>query len=339
MPDPPASALAATGPADREVGAVRTLAALGPFFAVTDEQLRSVVAQTEAAAARIIVALTALGDAQARSATCIGQTNTRLVSVAEQGDAALHKLTGTLGAYLADRLAVSRSARATIDHVSQYMHGLDALTSSLNKICSSIRMLALNANIEATRAGEHGRGFQVIARELQALARDSQDAVTEARCRISTVQQTVDSALASAGTRESGEVEQARIEALIAELDGIGATSTRAIIDVARSDLAEIEAQTAAVGRQVLALFGQIQFQDVVRQQIEGVSEGVRLLEGHLQHIGDALDDPRSDQAIDSERLLDKVRVRYVTQIQRANDAKVVGAEHASEAAPSIELF
>jgi methyl-accepting chemotaxis protein PixJ len=76
--------------------------------------------------------------------------------------------------------------RATVAETNQRIKRLSESSQKVSKIVSLIghfttqtQMLALNASIEATRAGQYGRGFAVVADEVRSLARQSAEAATE----------------------------------------------------------------------------------------------------------------------------------------------------------------
>lgn len=62
----------------------------------------------------------------------------------------------------------------------------------INEITTKTHLLALNAGIEASRAGDAGRGFAVVASEVQKLAAQTQDATTQIRKHIDNVQTAVE---------------------------------------------------------------------------------------------------------------------------------------------------
>ncbi len=63
-----------------------------------------------------------------------------------------------------------------LDLQSQTSH-IESINTFLSGIASQTSLLALNASIEAAHAGEHGRGFSIVAQEIKKLAAQSQSAV------------------------------------------------------------------------------------------------------------------------------------------------------------------
>ena len=90
--------------------------------------------------------------------------------------------------------SVSKSADV-IAELGQESDKIGKIVDAISQIAEQTNLLALNAAIEAARAGEHGRGFAVVADEVRKLAEQSQTSAGEISSLISSIQEKAQNAV------------------------------------------------------------------------------------------------------------------------------------------------
>jgi methyl-accepting chemotaxis protein len=93
-----------------------------------------------------------------------------------------------------------QEAATVIHELESNAQGINQILSTIQGIAEQTNLLALNAAIEAARAGEQGRGFAVVADEVRVLSKRTHDSTEEIRSMIDTLQKNTHQAVNSMQT-------------------------------------------------------------------------------------------------------------------------------------------
>lgn len=199
-------------------------------------------------------------------------------------------------------------------------------------------MLSFNAAIEATRAGEAGKGFAVVASEVKQLSRGSDKAAVDIQDGIARLQVAISVSLQSMvhnrleAERKGFDVISDSIAELTENLDRF--------ISHQRDVMTKIHEASEVIAHPIMALIGSIQFQDITRQELQHVSQGMEFVASHSGQLRVVLEDFGKDHDLDSiQTMIAELMEQYVMSQERNIHNAAIGNGELEETGPLVQLF
>jgi methyl-accepting chemotaxis protein len=249
--------------------------------------------------------------ASSATGSSVGDGQDGLVAVFHRSEAELGAVIASLNAAMASKSDMLTQIR----NLNQFASELDAMAADVARIAGQTNLLALNAAIEAARAGEAGRGFAVVADEVRNLSNLSGDTGK----RISQTVRIIISAIADtcAQAETSTEREDASISASEAKI-GTVLSAFKDITGTLVESAEHLRSESIGIKTELDKTLVQLQFQDRVSQMLGHVVHSMEKYPEFLQQNRAQFDQGGKLEPLDPAPLLDGLEKNYAMADERA---------------------
>jgi methyl-accepting chemotaxis protein len=246
-----------------------------------------------------------------------------ILSVLEHSEGELNQVVDMLKSMMATK----EQMFSQILGLAEYATELDAMAMDVAKIADQTNLLALNAAIEAARAGEQGRGFAVVADEVRNLSKISGATAQKIRQKVEVVASAMGDALQIAEqTAERDAIAEStsrdNITAVLKRFDQTASSLTATAL--------QLQEKNRIIHQDVSDVMVALQFQDRTSQILCQVEKS---LEGLKAEVEKCTEEQGGDP-VDIEHWLKQMTVGYATHEQRLNHH----GEHSEDGAQVDEV-
>lgn len=202
-----------------EVGVLaQSFATMLDNFRTVQTEIQDGVNVIASAASEISTATAEMAASATETATAVSQTSTTVEEVKQTAQVSAQKAgnVADVAQKAAQSAQVGRKAveesvggmqaireqmeviADTIVRLSEQSQAIGEIIASVNDLAEQSNLLAVNASIEAAKAGEHGRGFAVVAQEIRSLASQSKESTGQIRTILNDIQKATTAAVMAA---------------------------------------------------------------------------------------------------------------------------------------------
>jgi methyl-accepting chemotaxis protein len=195
---------------------------LGKAFAIMVEKLRRITGEMResigvlsSSAQQIVATTTQVASAATETATAVAETSTTVEEVKQTAQLATQKakyvsesaqratqVAGNGKKSAADSIEAMKQIREQMESIAESIvrlseqgQAIGEIMLTVNDLAEQSNLLAVNASIEAAKAGEQGKGFAVVAQEVRNLAEQSKQATVQVRSILNDIQKATNAAV------------------------------------------------------------------------------------------------------------------------------------------------
>ncbi len=303
------------------------------------QQVEGATQVTENAVLEVVARLEALNSTFEEHLSFLARIERASADAIEKGGRAVTEnveLARRLRELIESRAQDSLADRGTYTEIAKEANQFEIALEAITRIAFQTHVLALNATIEAARLGASGRGFAVVAGEVRQLADEAGQVAKDvasglARLRTMTNQ------------RLSQKVDTSDEANLLDEVLAQSKTAEEGFRNLTEQQRQTLENGTSVGARsaqEIMAALGGMQFQDIVRQRLNGVRAGLDRFGTHATDLAAALRDPRKTVPTVQETLLKPMEATYVMASQHEVHSLVAKSDVVfTGTGPAIDLF
>jgi methyl-accepting chemotaxis protein len=315
-----------------------------PYIKVMHDQIGDSLSESER---QVVEAISQIGilnekavEQRRRIAESI-ESGKNLTESTEQRVASNKEVIGSIASQMQEQGAEIGNSFERIQSMATEVSALKPLIQVITSIAQQTSLLALNAEIEAARAGVAGRGFAVVAGEVRKLSVATTRAAADISTKINSTTNRVEKELLDAEDALELSKSHNQMDRLINGLSEMQAEFTHnghLLLEV----IGELDANYEESVKRLSQALGHIQFQDVMRQRMEHVQCSLNDMRDHLRELGEKPFDPKWNGQLDAtfRSILDSHMARYKMESQAKTHLASTGeAVAANSGRPDIELF
>ncbi|ENH97250.1 methyl-accepting chemotaxis protein [Gracilibacillus halophilus YIM-C55.5] len=163
----------------------------------------------------------------------LNETSDNLSNVIDEVTGTVEDMAQAISTLSNDIHLVSEKANT----VSDSAEAIEKMSNMVKEIADQSNLLGLNASIESARAGEHGKGFSVVAEEIRKMANNSKDQVTEIQSITNEIKESITNLNQHIGNvNEQSDSQAASIEELTATMQEVN-SNVQVLADLAQKNV------------------------------------------------------------------------------------------------------